>query len=62
MLKPAGHEPFTGGEPTQFTKFTTNEIFDFDYFTSTSQFAVISGTWNRDAILAKGFDKRIGAN
>ena len=44
-------QPVTGGEPQQFTKFSSSRIFDFDWSTDGKQLVVTRGDFSSDVVL-----------
>ena len=46
-------QPFEGGEPNQFTKFTSGLIFDFNWSSDQTKLLLTRGSISRDAILLR---------
>jgi len=44
-------QPVGGGEPKQFTKFTSGRIFDFDWSADGKQLLLARGETNSDVVL-----------
>jgi Tol biopolymer transport system component len=44
-------QPIAGGEPRQFTKFTSGRIFDFDWSADGKQLLLARGEISSDAVL-----------
>jgi hypothetical protein len=44
-------QPVAGGEPQQFTKFSSGRIFDFDWSADGKQLLLTRGETSRDVVL-----------